>query len=99
MAMTEKTASASPLLRKLDEIEQRLVALQDQLNDAAFVSNPTKLVAASKESGQIEPVVTKYRQYKQAATQVEELREMSGGADREMADLAQAEFPEAQAKA
>jgi peptide chain release factor 1 len=91
---TEKT----PLVRKLDELEQHLVSLQDQLNDSALLANPTRLVAVSKEAGQLEPVVTKYREYKQAATQVDELREMIGASDREMAELAQSELPEAEAK-
>ncbi len=91
---TEKT----PLVRKLDELEQHLVSLQEQLNDSALLSNPTRLVALSKEAGQLELVVTKYREFKQAATQVEELREMIGASDREMAELAQSELPAAEAK-
>ncbi|HEX8520750.1 MAG TPA: peptide chain release factor 1 [Tepidisphaeraceae bacterium] len=97
--MAEKTIPSSPLIRKLDEVEQRFAALQEQLNDPVLLSNPTKLVATSKEAGQIEPVVTMYRQYKQVATQVEELRELMTATDKEMAELAQAELPDAEAKA
>jgi peptide chain release factor 1 len=99
MTQIEKTAD-SPLIRRLSESERRLVELQESLNDPALLGNPTRLVATSKEAGQIEPVVTKFREYKSAARQVEELTEMSANkADAEMAELAAAELPEARAKA
>jgi peptide chain release factor 1 len=90
----------SPLIRKLSETESRYVELQNSLSDQAVLSNPQRLVAASKESGQLEPVVSKFRQYKSVAKQVEELTEMSANkAEGEMAELAAAELPEARAKA
>jgi peptide chain release factor 1 len=97
--MTERTIPANPLIRKLDEKEQRFVALQESLNDPALMSNPQKLIAASKESGQLETVVSLYRRYKQAALQVDELRELMNSPDKEMAELAQSELPDAQANA
>ncbi len=97
--MIEKTATTSPLVRKLDEKEQRFIALQESLNDPAFLANLQKMVAASKESGQLEPVVSLYRRYKQTATQVDELRELITSPDIEMAELAKSELPEAEAKA
>src|SRR5439155_19813850 len=64
-----------------------------------ILSNPTRLVAISKEAGQIEAVVTRFREFKKAQRQVDELREMSSGGDAEMADLAKSELPDAEAKA
>ena len=91
---------AAPLLRKLDEIAQRFAALQQSLGDPELLANPQRMIAASRESGQIEPVVNRYREYCKARDQVEELRQLSGNrADAEMADLAAAELPDAEAKA
>ena len=91
---------AAPLLRKLDEIAQRFAALQQSLGEPELLANPQKMIAASRESGQIEPVVNRYREYCKARDQVEELRQLSGNrADAEMADLAAAELPDAEAKA
>src|SRR5437667_12072344 len=98
MTESEKTA-ASPLIRKLDELEQRFCALQESFNDPAVLSNPPRLIAASKESGQLEPIVSRFRQYKQARGQVDQLHELIASADREMAELAQSELAEAQSKA
>ena len=80
--------------------EKRFIELQESLGDTAVLSNPTRLVAASKESGQLEPLVSRFRQYKSAARQVEELTVMAAHKeDGEMAELAAAELPEARAKA
>ncbi|HYO09698.1 MAG TPA: peptide chain release factor 1 [Tepidisphaeraceae bacterium] len=98
MTQSEKTIE-SPLIRKLAEKESRFAELQDALNDGSVLSNPTKLVAISKEAGQLEPVVNRFREYKKARQQVQELTEMSAGGDAEMAELAGGELPDAQAKA
>jgi len=95
------TLNAPPaLLRKLDQTSQRYGELQDSLNDPAFVANPQKMIAAIKESGQLAPVVERYREYREAARQVTELTEMAATrGDPDMAALAQEELPGARAKA
>ncbi len=91
---------ASPLIRKLDELAGRFDELQASLNDPAVLSNPQRIVAASKEAGQLEMVVRKYRDYQKAAGAVDELRGLTENkADAEMSELAAAELPDAEAKA
>ncbi len=98
--MSETTQQASPLIRKLDEMLRRFSELEESLNDPAIVNNSQKLVAFSKEKGQLEPVVQRYREYQKARQAVDELQEMSQGkADAEMAELALSELPEATVKA
>jgi peptide chain release factor 1 len=94
------TLSAPPaLLRKLEQTSQRYGELQNSLNDPAFVSNPQKMIAAIKESGQLAPVVEKYREYREAAKQVDELTEMAASkGDADMAALAEEELPGAKTK-
>ena len=93
-------APASPLIRKLEEMLRRYGELESSLSDPAVGSNPQKLIAISKEKGSLESVVGQYRDYQKAAAAVEELREMSAAkGDAEMAELAAAELPEAEAKA
>jgi peptide chain release factor 1 len=90
----------SPLIRKLDEMRQRHDALQESMNDPAVLSNPQKLVAASKESGKLEPVVSRFREYLKTEQTIRELEEMAGNpADAEMAQLAAAELPGARTRA
>jgi peptide chain release factor 1 len=101
--MSESTTQAAPpaLLRKLGELANRYDELQNSLNDPAFVANPQKMIAAHKESGQVLPVVERYRQYVSAARQVDELTEMAANraADADMAALAEEELPAAREKA
>src|SRR5687768_18521238 len=99
--MSENNKNAPiALLRKLDDMAARSDALREQLNDPAVLGNPHKVIAVSKEAGKLDPVVARYRDYLQAVRSVGELRELSSGkADPEMAEMATAELPEAEAKA
>jgi peptide chain release factor 1 len=97
---TENRTSTDPLLRKLDEMTARQAALQESLNDPALLTNPQKLVATSKEAGQLEPIVSRYRDYQKARENVAQLRLMvANKADAEMAELAGLELDEAIASA
>jgi len=92
-------AQASPLLRKLEETQRRHEELTAMLNDPASLGNSQRLVAATREAGQLEPIVARYRDYLRAETAIEELQGLiDNKADREMAELAATELPEARAK-
>ncbi len=98
--MADQSASSTALLRKLEEQLNLYNMLQEQMSDPAIQSNGAKLVAISKVAGKLEPVVSRYRDYKAAAAQVAELTELSASKeDAEMAELAASELPSAQAKA
>jgi peptide chain release factor 1 len=91
---------AHPLVRKLEQVAARHAELQASLNDPALLNHPQRLVAVSKEAGQLGPVVERYREYQRATHNVEQLREMAAHrADADMAELAAAELPEAEAAA
>src|SRR5207302_1465768 len=47
--------SAAALLRKLEEMAQRFDAVQASLSDPAVLANPQRVVAASRELGQLGP--------------------------------------------
>jgi peptide chain release factor 1 len=100
MTQTQQSTPATGLIRKLEEMRRRHEELQQQLNDPAVLASPQRIIAVSKESGQLEPPVSRYREYLAARKQVDELRELTAAkADPEMAELAAAELPEAQARA
>jgi peptide chain release factor 1 len=90
----------APLFRKLDETVARLESLQASLHDPVFLSNSQRMVAASKEAGQLGPVVQRYTDYRKAEENTRQLQEMTQTkTDPEMAELAAAELPEAIAHA
>ena len=100
MATETRTAPDSPLLRKLQAMSQRFTEIEEQLNDPAVFGDPHKLIPLNKERGQLAAVVGRYRDYLKARANVEELREiLAAKADPEMAELAEAELPDAEAKA
>ena len=89
----------APLLRKLSETAARFDELQNQLNDPAVLTNVQKMVSITREAGKLEPVVNRYRDYLNSIKQVAELEELAKGGDKEMAELANSELPDAKAKA
>ena len=99
MPETLKTVP-SPLIRKLDEKAARHETLRESLNDPAILSSPQQMISITKEMGQLDAVVGRYREYQKAAKAIDDLREMSQSqADREMAELAATELPDAENKA
>lgn len=93
-------ASEEPLLNKLRQMAQRLDALQADLNDPAVLSNPAKLVPISREAGQLEPMVTRFRAYLATLDTAAELKKMiDHEPDPDMVEMAQAELEDAHLKA
>jgi peptide chain release factor 1 len=88
----------SPLIRKLSESDKRLAELEQSLNDPEVFSNTQRLIAINKEVGQLSMVVGKFREFRNAQKQVDELRELSKTSD-DMGELARGELPDAEAKA
>jgi peptide chain release factor 1 len=80
-------------LVKLDEIEARFRDLEGQIADPAAAGFSAKLVGLSKEAGKLRPVVTKYRQYRQAVAALDEARQIAGdsSADKDFKALAEEE--------
>jgi len=101
MSDSVTAAAAVPgLIRKLDEMAARHDELQLQLGDPAVLGNAQKVVAVSREVGQLGPVVARYREYQKAARAVADLRAMADNrADPDMAALAAEELPAAEAAA
>ena len=85
---------SSPLIRKLEEMRLRYDTLQESMSDPAVQANPQQLVAASKEAGKLDPVVSRFKEYQKAIQTIGELEEMAANpADAEMAKLAASELP------
>jgi peptide chain release factor 1 len=87
-------ANNTTLLEKLDEIEAHFDELQKQMEDPAFSTDSTKLIAISKEQGKLKSLVAKYREYKKYAEQAEQAQQMinSDSSDAEFKAMAQEEL-------
>jgi peptide chain release factor 1 len=98
--MTHTDKPVSPLFRKLDELSARFDELREKMNDPGVLGNPQQMVSIARETGQLEQLITRYRDYLKAQKAVEDLRQiMASREDPEMAALAEEELPGAQEQA
>jgi peptide chain release factor 1 len=84
------------LLNKLEQINQRHIEIDALISDPAVASNPTQLIALSKEQGSLKHIVPEYRKYLSHKSQIEEARTILSDpdADAEYKELAQSEISE-----
>lgn len=84
------------MIEKLEGIEERLADVNAQLCEPSVVSDQQKYAALMKEAKQLTPIVEKFCAYKQIKAENDEVRAIldEGGTDRELRELAQAEWEE-----
>jgi peptide chain release factor 1 len=64
------------MLEKLDFIEEKYIELSEKISDPETLSDSQKLQKLMKEQAQIEPIVMKYKEYKEVKDQLEQSKEM-----------------------
>jgi len=79
-------------LGRLDQTEVRFEELTRQLADSAVISDPDQYRKAAKAHSELADVVAKYREWKEASSQLEQARLMVSDADAEMRQMAQEEI-------
>jgi peptide chain release factor 1 len=78
---------------RLDQIERRYQELDQQMANPEIATDLKQLQALAQEKAGIEGLVTRYRQYKATAKQLEETRTMlDGGLDEDMSTLVKQEI-------
>lgn len=89
------------MLEKLKTIEDKFEEIGQKLCEPETVSNIDAYTALLREHKKLEPVVEKFRAYSGALKNAQEAREISedGSQDRELRELARAEYEEAAAEA
>lgn len=80
----------------LEEIENEYVELTKKISDPAVISDQESWKKMMKKQSELEPIVTKYREYKKTQRDFEEAKELEK--DPEMKDLAEEEMLEAKEK-
>ena len=79
---------------KLQTIETRYHELMGLLSDGAVQSDPNQYPRHSKALSEIQPIVERFRDYKTVAAEIGEARELAGGSDAELKELAEQELSE-----
>ncbi|MCL2859962.1 MAG: peptide chain release factor 1 [Oscillospiraceae bacterium] len=80
------------MFEKLEEVEKRYDELTEKISSPDIIANQAEWQKYVKEHAEIEEIVQKYREYKKAKQAMEEAESMLN--DRELKELAQAEFEE-----
>jgi peptide chain release factor 1 len=76
---------------KFEKLEARFEELTVQMTDPAVISDGDQYRKVSKERSDLEEVVSKYRQFRQADSELQEARAMLTESDPDMRELAQLE--------
>ncbi|MHC4291741.1 MAG: peptide chain release factor 1 [Planctomycetota bacterium] len=80
----------APVLKKLAELDARCVEINQQICDPEISQDVNKLIPLTKEQGKLMPLVSRYRQYRDITSQLEDARAMLD--DPEMKEIAAAEI-------
>ncbi len=84
---------------KILQIKNRSKEINDALNDASIVSNPSKLKALTQEQSAMTETLATISEYENVQKAISEAQAiMNGESDAELAELAQAELIENEAK-
>lgn len=88
------------MLEKLSEVEKHFDEISEKLFDPNIISDMEQYKSLMKEQKALTPIVEKYREYKKAASDLEEAKQMldDGGLDKEMREMVLAEIEEGKAK-
>lgn len=84
------------MLDKLDFIEEKYAELSEKIADPDIISNINEWKKLVKEHAKIEPIVNKYKEYKQTQQQLEESKEMiyDKSLDEDFREMAKEEIKE-----
>ena len=87
------------MLDKLKSVEEKFENLNEQLCDPAVVSDMEKYRSLMQEVKHLAPIVEKYREYKKAAADFEEAKELldGGGLDKDFREMVQEQLEESRA--
>lgn len=87
------------MLEKLEAIEERFTAVNEQLCDPTVLADQTRYTALMREAKRLTPIVEKFRAYQTLRVQNEEARALleARDTDKELREMAQEEFDETSA--
>jgi peptide chain release factor 1 len=81
------------MLDKLNAVEAKYHELLTLLGDPAVQADQSQYRTHAKTLSELEPIVEKFREYKQVVTQIAQAEELAAGDDAEMKALADEELP------
>ena len=86
------------LFEKLRSVESRYDALMGRISDAAVQADPAEYRAGTRALAELQPLVDKVREHQAVEREIGGARELAGGDDAELRDLAEQELRELEAR-
>lgn len=83
----------------LERIEERFDELTAAMAQPEVASDYVRLAEVARERSELEPLVSRYREYKDVLSQIEEAHELAQEGDKEIAELAEAELADLEPRA
>ena len=81
------------MFEKLGFLEEKFIELNEKASDPAIISDQEQFRNIMKEISELEPIVEKYREYKQAQQEMNDAKEMMDGEeDHDLREMAEAEY-------
>lgn len=80
------------MFKRLEEVEKTFELLEQKLGNPDIIKQQSQYIKLSKEHAEIAPIVSKYREYKETAQQIEDSNELLQDSDQELRELAQQEL-------
>lgn len=82
------------LITKLDELETRFTQIETQISDPNIAADHNKVITLSKEQSKLRPIVTRYRQYKDKVSGINDAQAMldDPSTDEQLKEMAQEEI-------
>lgn len=77
---------------KLAEIESKYERITNSLSDPSIFSNREEFMKLSKDQAELEPIVSKFREYKKIIKDIEDLEELLRSGDGDIKELAEEEL-------
>ena len=82
------------MFEKLSQVDDRFNEITAQMAQPEIATDYTKLAELARERSEIEPLVTRYRIYKEVLTQIQDAQALLKDDDADMVELAQVELEE-----
>ena len=87
------------MLDKLEAIERKFIDLERKVSDPEVIGNQTEWKKLVKEHAKLDPVIVKFREYRDVINSIEESKEMlQDESDKEFKEMVQTEIDELEGK-
>ena len=77
---------------RLEQLEERFVELEREMSDPGIAGDQARMQKVGKQHREMQPVIERYREYKQVRAGVADAKAMLGESDEEMRAMAQEEL-------